>query len=403
VSEVIDDQAATKGGFFAVDSQIWSNVCGLGMNEPVVYLVLARGTGRDNRTTSWSVESIERYTGISRHRAAAVKNLQARDFTRLLRGGTKPKYELVPFTDLSGADPRPALSYPERLAVDRVERGLALSRNCRDQAQRAAKKGWLIEHNGEFAIAPVPEKKPDLIWLPNELVTGALGEIPPVELVRQMQDPMTLRLFIEMYHAHNLLEDGGVSRRFMRRSYNRVKVGESAQFTVWGFHGETEQVIWGNSLTSPHYRENLTKEEIAAGKNAGVDFFHRTGQLSNIGLIEWMPHLVESDEESGEIIHPLRMGRSETIEDRLGRAAYGAGLALVTEGQCSWALENGIQQLVPVPRHIANVQMVGIARLRYRPRTRMTAAWWADLNANTEKHLARYAEIAARRNTRIAV
>src|SRR5215831_3956229 len=96
----------------------------LGMNEPVVYLVQARGTGRDNRTTTWSVESIERYTGISRHRAAAaVKNLQAKGFTRLLRGGTKPKYELVPFGELPGADPRPELSGPEALAVDWVRHG----------------------------------------------------------------------------------------------------------------------------------------------------------------------------------------------------------------------------------------------------------------------------------------
>jgi hypothetical protein len=75
----------------------------------------------------------------------------------------------------------------------------------------------------------------------------------------------------------------------------------------------------------------------------------------------------------------------------------------VTEGQYGWAVENGIDYLVPVPRHIANVQMIGIARLRYRPHTRMTSAWWADLNAKAEKHLARYAEIAARQNTRVAM
>jgi hypothetical protein len=41
------------------------------------------------------------------------------------------------------------------------------------------------------------------------------------------------------------------------------------------------------------------------------------------------------------------------------------------------------------------VQVVGIAQLRYRPQTSLTAAWWADLNANADKHLARYAQIAA--------
>ncbi len=157
-----------------------------------------------------------------------------------------------------------------------------------------------------------------------------------------------------------------------------------------------------SGLTAPHCREKLTEEEKAAGKNAAVDFFRRAAQLSDLGLIEWVPHLVESEEESGEIIHPVGVGRSDSIEDRLGRAAYGAARALLTEGQSDWAVEMGIRQLVPVPRHIANVQLIGIARLHYRPHTRMTAAWWAELNANAQKHLARYSELATK-NTRLAV
>jgi hypothetical protein len=192
MSGALEQAAPAETGFFAVDRRIWAKLCVPGMmNEAVAYIVQARGTGRDNRTTTWSVESVERYTGISRHRAAAaVKNLQAKGVTRLLRGGTKPKYELVPFSELPGADPRPAFSYHEKMALDRVQRGLALNRNCRDQARRAADKGWLLEREGEFAIAPAPEMKPDWIWLPNELVTGASGEIPPLELVRQTQDAM---------------------------------------------------------------------------------------------------------------------------------------------------------------------------------------------------------------------
>ena len=83
-------------------------------------------------------------------------------------------------------------------------------------------------------------------------------------------------------------------------------------------------------------------------------------------------------------------------------SAHEAGKALITEGQYDWAVEKGIHQLVPVPRHIANVQMIGIARLRYRPHTRMTAAWWADLNANAQRHLARYLELSGK-NARLAV
>ena len=213
---------------------------------------------------------------------------------------------------------------------------------------------------------------------------------------------MTLRLLIDMYHVHNLRDDGGVLRHCMWKKYDRVKINEHAQFVVWGFRSAGEWVNWDSRFTAPHRREKLTKEETAAGKNPGVDFFRRSTQLCDVGLFEWVPHLVESDDPSGEIIHPVRSGRSDTIEDRLGQAALQAGRVLITDGQFEWAANKGIQFLVPVPRHFANVQLIGIARLRYRPRTGLTAAWWAELHENAEKHLARYAEMIPK-STRIAV
>jgi hypothetical protein len=53
-------------------------------------------------------------------------------------------------------------------------------------------------------------------------------------------------------------------------------------------------------------------------------------------------------------------------------------------------------QLVPVLRHFANVQMIGVARLRYRPHTKLTAAWWHDLHTKGEKYLAQYEALAKR-------
>jgi hypothetical protein len=99
-------------------------------------------------------------------------------------------------------------------------------------------------------------------------------------------------------------------------------------------------------------RPEAPKEEIAASENPGVDFFRRMTRLRDLGLFEWAPHLVESAEETGEIIHPLRMGGSDNIEDAQRTRA---GKALIIEGQYDWAVKNGIHQLVPVPRYIANV------------------------------------------------
>jgi hypothetical protein len=391
------------GGFFQIDARTWAKVCVPGrMNEAVSYLVLARGTGPDNRTTSWSVDAVERYTGISRRNAkAALRRNQADGFVRLLRGGTKPKYDLVPFSELPAATPRRPLSVVEQAVVDRIARSEDINATTQRQAAyRAVEKGWLVrDGEGRFALKTV---EPDWIWLPNELVTGAVSEDPPLERVRQTQDAMTLRLFIDMYHAQNLCDDGGVSRRYMRFEYERFEAGNYGQFAVWAFRPRTESMTWGNRLTDPHHRETLTDEEKQVGKNPGVDFFRRNMQLRDLGLFEWVPHLVESMELTGELIHPLRIDGSRSLEDRLGQAAGDAARAMMTAGQILWADTNSMHYLLPVLRHVANVQVVGIARLRYRPHTSMTAAWWAELKANSEKHLERYMALAADRGSQVA-
>jgi hypothetical protein len=396
--DVNNSGADTARGFFAVDRRTWSRACGLGVNGAVSYLVLGRGTAADNRTTAWSVQAIEKYTGLSRGKASAsVKVLQDNSFVRLLRGGTKPKYELLPFLEIPGMDPRQPLNVLEDRVVGLVQGGKDVRGSDRAYARRAAQKGWLVEGgSGSFTIAPEPDLEPDWIWLPNELVTGAANEAPPVELVRQTQDVMTLRMLVDFYHAQNLREDGGIGRGFTHQKYDRFEVGRQSQYVVWGFSAQgITSVVWNGSTTC-HRREKLTDEEKAAGQNAGIDFFRRQSQLVGLGLIEWVPHLFESDELSAEIIHPVGLAGSASLEDRLGLAAHEAGRAMLTDGQREWAAEKGLW-LAPVPRHVANVQMIGIARLRYRPHTRVTAAWWADLNAKGEKYITRYSALAGSR------
>ena len=65
---------STKG-FFRIDRRTWAKVCELGMNPAVAYLVLACGTGKDHRGTSWSVQAaVKKYTAIAVF-AALLQNL----------------------------------------------------------------------------------------------------------------------------------------------------------------------------------------------------------------------------------------------------------------------------------------------------------------------------------------
>jgi hypothetical protein len=383
-------------GFFAVDRRTWARVCGLGLNRAVAYLVLARGTGKTNRETAWSVQAIETYTGISRSSAhAAVATLIEDGVLRKLRDGTRPKYELLPWHIIPGTDPRPPLSSYDQSVVDKALQGKKVTGWDKDRIADAVKKGWLInDGDGRYGVAPRPDSDPNRIWLPNALVTRAAAETSPIELVRQGQDVMTLRLLVDLYHVQNLRDDGGVSRAITWQRYERVKVGQQGPYVVWGFEPRGISVRWDGPAVC-HRRERLTDEEKKAGENAGVDFFRRMTQLAELGLIELVPHLLESDGPDAEIIHALRSAGSGSLEDHIGPAAHEAGLAMLNDQQHQYVNSHNLQ-LVPVLRHLANVKMIGIARLRYRPHTKLTAAWWHDLHTKGERYLAQYEALAKR-------
>jgi hypothetical protein len=146
-------------GFFAVDRRTWARVCGLGLNAAVAYLVLARGTGKANRETTWSVQAIEKYTGIARSRAhAAIQDLLDAGLIRRLRAGTRPKYELLPWHLLRGNDHREPLIVSERQIFERAAQGDEIvSQQDRKKAARAVAKDWLVDHgDGRYSVAPDP-------------------------------------------------------------------------------------------------------------------------------------------------------------------------------------------------------------------------------------------------------
>ena len=79
------------------------------MNAALSYLVRARGTGGDQPTTSSSVNAIESHTGVARPRAQkGLKALETARAIRFLKGGSRPRYFLVPPHEIPGAEGSPA-------------------------------------------------------------------------------------------------------------------------------------------------------------------------------------------------------------------------------------------------------------------------------------------------------
>jgi hypothetical protein len=230
-----------SGDFFAIDRRVWAHVCNSGLNPAVAYLVMARGSGRDNRTTAWSVNAIEKYTGIGRPRAKiAIKTLEGKN---IVQGDhtnqMKPRYFLIPAHEIPGCEGYPMpLDANEKLVLEYLSSGNKclpdksspkwVYFNPSNVARGLVKKGWVRDlGGGNFELdtrdADIASQ-PDWIWLPNTIIDAAADEIAPVELLRQSQNVAALRLFVDLYQAHNLASDGGIHWRCIREQYGRQRV-----------------------------------------------------------------------------------------------------------------------------------------------------------------------------------
>jgi hypothetical protein len=267
-----------KGEFFAIDRRAWARVCTLGMNAAVAYLVQVRGTGADQRTTSWSVNAIESYTGIGRPNAQkAIKALEQAGLVHIVQTGTRPRYRIVPAHEVPGCDgyPTPALEAAEQNVFDQLghryvpksgsssEWDTPRPRQIADQI--VAKGQARLARDGVYIPIPYDAEaaaKPDWIWLPNSLIDGAGDSLAaPVELLRQTRNVAPLRLFVDLYHGQTTLSStGGIHWRSIRQEFTRQIVGERGEFIVYGFvPGETR--VWRNKpFVRPHITGNTEAE-----------------------------------------------------------------------------------------------------------------------------------------------
>ena len=195
----------TGDGFFHIDRHIWKTLCDRqNMNMAASYLCIATGTGGGNRTSYWSAQAVEKYTGLHNTRAtAAIGELIAADFVR--RGEkssrTRPMYELQTYQRiveamLSAACVDEAL----KCAVERVRKGLSLSPVDKVRADRLVKTAVMWREGNRYTLhPPLVEFAAELIWLPNTLVTGTgLGEASPLKRLRSRGDIWALRLLIDL-------------------------------------------------------------------------------------------------------------------------------------------------------------------------------------------------------------
>ena len=385
---------ASKGsGFFAIDRRTWAEVCGLGINPAVAYLVLAQGTSRNNRLTSWSVTSLRHYVGISWERGKPA-------IEQLIKAGiichapshskNKPRYDLPSWAEIFAANlerKRARLSESDQRFLAKLRNdGIPAKKTFRLEQDLERMAGWgVLYRQGDDYRLDFPPMEPDVIWLPNTIVTGTdRGEESPVRRLRSGGDVWNLRLFVDLYHAHNLRDDGGISPGVILEKYERTLVGEQGIFNVWAFRQKQKFLTWTGPFAVHEQRPKKTDENHLVWENLR--------QLEKNGLLTFVPHLWESDSKDAEVLHAYGIEGigGEQVEIEIGQGAHLAGQAMVLDAKV-----DGLSgyYLAPVKNTLPNVQMVGVVRLTYRPHTSRTANWFADLNETAPRWIQIYREL----------
>jgi hypothetical protein len=308
----------------------------------------------------------------------------------------------VPGNEISGGPFTP----PEQAVIAAIRERKIMDREGRSEAAALVARGLVnIYDNGpnslqlnEDAIAESSQPLP--VWLPNTLIDGADNEVPPVELLRQTRSAPALRLLVELYESQFLPHYGGVPLKLLRVEYGRLHVGERGPFVVWGF--QKKCLTAGYNLARQFLTGKIVTREDGTRHDSGWDeyFFPAVHTLETLGLIERVGMLLDGDDPEAEIIHPCGINGGEPAERELARVAHEAAAAMVTEGQLRRSEFEEHYDLVPVQRHIANVTLVEVLRLRYRPHTTATAAWYAQMKESTAEWLARYRAIISDRANR---
>ena len=332
------------GRFFRVDMRCWAQACELGLDAALAYLAFNAGRRGRQPTTLWGRTALCNHLGLSRSHA--------------------------------------------RLAMQRLEQA-----------------GLVVPAADQKLVRRVVESKaPDHAYLPQSLVLGAVGERTPLTLLREAGDELLLRLFVELYQHHELLDEDGLPLRIAHQRWEKSVVSRSDSWCVVAFMRTQVQV--GTQLTPndplllPH-----AHERDRPGHDRREPFLERLTTLSShLGLLVPVPRLTETDDVDSTIafsVWPAFWRREEDGPDvRIGIAAQATAQQLIDASDEASAKVEALRRegdvvILPVPAHmVARCALWTGFRMRYRPHTKATSAWRRDQEATATAWELRFAELS---------
>lgn len=206
-----------------------------------------------------------------------------------------------------------------------------------------------------------PSDESSLLWLPNELVDGAASEIPPITKLREAGDIDLLQKFVELYGVQDLDGDGGLPRSIAWANFqDREPICPIGQFVLYGFSKEETK-----ASSVGIFADFSGQEDEYRNKGAWIVL----SPLWEMGLLEQVYYMAESTSHDAELIYPVGpWGTAQAIDDLLHWLEETGGSGFAIEAQ-----RHAVQGIAP--KHIKNAAIVGLYRLRYRPKTGKTSRW----------------------------
>lgn len=367
-----------RGHFFIVDVPTFEAVCALqDADAAASYLILAAGCTGSSRGTSWSREAIANRLAFNWRKASeCLDRLVEKGHAKWL---VEPSPRRRPRIELPLIETRYRPSQADQRLLDRIREGY--QPDCPKEqrsAERLRHDGWAtVKDSNWLAIDERPEQP---AFLPLSLLGDEKGmpsdEASIIERIRKGRDAMAFHLLVHLYAAQDLANLGGVDSRMLQRRFTRTQAYETSSKTVWKFDA-CRDYMWWIATTTPHLHEGKEGDEPAK------QYFERVRLLEDAGAIEWLIALAEDQEPNANIIYPvaierhgkLVMDEPETLTGQFATAATTA-IAMREEPASEWFQPR--EYLLSADRLYREAALIGIPRLRARPRTGNVARWQAE-------------------------
>lgn len=323
-------QKRNAAQIFAVCAHRVSDALRLGPKETLAFLTVARGTGGDNRTSSWGAESIQRYglMGLPSARTA-LKKLEAA--------------QLISLPGQNG------------------------KRNQRHLAEHvlAASEG------GE-------EAKPNLIWLPNRLIGDKPSDQSSLGRLREMEPSAgarALALLLEIYRLYHPLFHSGV---------DPTQLSGRASLLFLNEERGTER-LYGVVKSSCQWHFKLPPSPLPLPPPKEIP--RLLNILDGLRLIRCVEYIFDrAPEDGGEPLFPFCQGTGDKAENAEGARRQAAAeqireASLKNERNAFKGWDEAHDEFVAVPRHVTAPQFVGLVRPRWLADTSHNRRWLARVRA----------------------